>query len=252
MRETISIDPVTRIEGHLAIRVETEGGRVQSDYSSGEMFRGFENILRGRHPLDGQQITQRICGVCPVSHGMESVLAQDEGYAVSCPSNGILARNLVQAANFIASHLIHFYHLSALDFIDVTAVAAYSGKDPRLNEFKAWVQAQMSSGALYPAAPFLPRFSGDFIENQEFNTAGVKHYLDAFEIRALAQRTPVPGQDLAVVAKARGLFLDQGPEIRRGGHGSRAPGQDHSRFQKKGPCRYGACEQAARCAVGRA
>ena len=67
--KVIDIDPVTRLEGHYAVRVEYDGGKVVKAYSSGEMFRGFEIILRGRDPMDAQQITQRICGVCPISHG---------------------------------------------------------------------------------------------------------------------------------------------------------------------------------------
>jgi Ni,Fe-hydrogenase I large subunit len=188
MRESITIDPVTRIEGHLAVKVETESGRVVKAYSSGEMFRGFETILKGRHPLDAQQITQRICGVCPVSHGIASILAQDDAYALSPPPNGSLARNLVQAANLINSHIIHFYQLSVLDFIDITAIASYSGKDSKLNELKAWVQSQTASKALYPAAPFLPRYLGDYANDYELNISGVKHYLDALEMRALAHR----------------------------------------------------------------
>ena len=80
MPEKIMIDPVTRIEGHLAVGVDIESGRVKKAYCKGEMFRGFEAILKGRDPLDAQQITQRICGVCPVSHGMASILAQDQAY----------------------------------------------------------------------------------------------------------------------------------------------------------------------------
>ncbi|MEA2059238.1 MAG: nickel-dependent hydrogenase large subunit [Thermodesulfobacteriota bacterium] len=77
MSKRIRIDPVTRIEGHLAISIEVESGKIVKSFSSGEMFRGYETILKGRDPLDSQQITQRICGVCPVSHGIASVYAQD-------------------------------------------------------------------------------------------------------------------------------------------------------------------------------
>ena len=119
MARSVKIDPITRIEGHLAFHVEVAANRVVEAFCSGEMFRGFEVILKGRHPLDAQQITQRICGVCPISHGIASVLAQDVAYQVVPPRNGILLRNLVQAGNALMSHIIHFYHLSALDFIDI-------------------------------------------------------------------------------------------------------------------------------------
>ncbi|MFW5635187.1 MAG: nickel-dependent hydrogenase large subunit [Thermodesulfobacteriota bacterium] len=184
----ITIDPITRIEGHLAIRVEVESGRVTKAFSAGEMFRGFEVLLKGRHPLDAQQITQRICGVCPVSHGMASVLAQDHAYGVSPPENGLLGRNLIQAANFIQSHIIHFYQLSALDFIDIAAVVDYRGNDPDLNELKAWVNTQRASNVLYPAAPFLPRYAGDYARSADLNITVLKHYLEALDMRALAHR----------------------------------------------------------------
>ncbi|MBU0992235.1 MAG: nickel-dependent hydrogenase large subunit [Proteobacteria bacterium] len=188
MARTIDIDPITRIEGHLAIRVEVESGKVVSAYSAGEMFRGFEQILTGRDPLDAQQITQRICGVCPVSHGMASVQAQEEAYGVSPPSNGRIIRNIILAANYIQSHIIHFYHLSALDFVDIAKIAAYTGKDPALLELKDWVNAQLSSKSLYPAAPFLPRYDSNYIENTELNILAIKHYLDALSMRALAHK----------------------------------------------------------------
>jgi ferredoxin hydrogenase large subunit/hydrogenase large subunit len=184
----ITIDPITRIEGHLAVHVEVESGRVSDAFCKGEMFRGFEAILKGRNPLDAQQITQRICGVCPVSHGIASVLAQDAAYGATPPENGRLGRNLIQAANYIQSHILHFYHLAALDFVDITAIAGYQGKDRPLLDLKAWVQSQLSSGALYPAAPFLPRYSGRYIESVEMSTAAVKHYLDALNMRTLAHK----------------------------------------------------------------
>ena len=96
MARTIKIDPITRIEGHLAFHVEVSANRVVEAFCFGEMFRGFEVILKDRHPMDAQQITQRICGVCPISHGIASVLAQEAAYQVVPPRNGILLRNLVQ------------------------------------------------------------------------------------------------------------------------------------------------------------
>ncbi len=188
MKRSIKIDPLTRIEGHLAFRVEVSANRVVEAFCSGEMFRGFETILRGRDPMDAQQITQRICGVCPISHGLASVQAQDAAYQVVPPRNGRLTRNLTLAANYLMSHITHFYHLSALDFIDITAITEYGGQDPQLNYLKEWVQAQLASKCMYPAAPFLPRYDGDYIEDTALNIAGVKHYLDALKIRALCHK----------------------------------------------------------------
>ncbi len=188
MARIIEIDPVTRLEGHLAFKVEVEEGRVRDAYSSGEMFRGFETILRGREPLDAQQITQRICGVCPIAHGSASILAQDDAYGITLSDNGRLLRNLIQAANFIQSHLIHFYQLSALDFVDIAAVADYQGSDPVLLDLKAWVQKQLSAKLVYPVAPFLPRYSGDYVLDHDTNIMGVRHYLRSLEMRQIAHQ----------------------------------------------------------------
>jgi Ni,Fe-hydrogenase I large subunit len=187
MRTNVEIDPLTRIEGHLAVRLDVQSGKVVQAFSSGEMFRGFETILKGRHPMDAQQITQRICGVCPISHGLASIGAQEEAYRVKPTANGALARNLILGTNYIQSHVVHFYQLSALDFIDVTAVLKYSGADPLLTGLKAWIRSQMRSNTIFPAAPFLPRYEGRLVEDTEINIGAVRHYLEALEYRALAQ-----------------------------------------------------------------
>ncbi len=188
MVKSLTIDPITRIEGHLAIRVETKSNQIVNAFCSGEMFRGFEVILRNRDPMDAQQITQRICGVCPVSHGTASILAQDMAYEVTPPKNGRLMRNLILGANYIQSHIVHFYQLSALDFIDITAVTKYTGNDPMLRELKAWVNSQLSSDSIYPAVPFLPRYKGRYIENTELNITAIRNYLEALEMRRLAHK----------------------------------------------------------------
>jgi Ni,Fe-hydrogenase I large subunit len=188
MAVKVNIDPITRIEGHLAVSIEVEDQKIINAHSKGEMFRGFEAILRGRDPLDAQQITQRICGVCPVSHGIASILAQDEAYGITPPENGRLVRNLILGANYIQSHIIHFYHLSALDFVDIAAITQYQGKDPGLMELKAWVENQIASKVLYPAAPFLPRYEGRYVEDTELNILAIRHYLDGLEMRALSQK----------------------------------------------------------------
>ena len=120
--KTILIDPVTRLEGHLKIdvKVDTVRGKQQvvDASATGTLFRGFEVLLINRPPEDAQHITQRICGVCPVPHGMAAVMALDKAYKVTAPPNARIMRNLVMGANFIQSHILHFYHLAALDFID--------------------------------------------------------------------------------------------------------------------------------------
>ncbi len=115
------IDPVTRLEGHLKIKVtvDTVNGvqQVVDAWATGTLFRGFESILINRHPADAQHITQRICGVCPTSHGLASVMALDKAYGITAPTNARIMRNLVLGANHIDSHILHFYHLAAPDFI---------------------------------------------------------------------------------------------------------------------------------------
>ena len=190
MSQTITIDPITRIEGHLSVKVDTTGGVVTGAYSSGESFRGFEKILVGRKPIEAQQITQRICGVCPVEHAVASVLAQDQACGITgqIPTNGRLVRNIASAANFIQSHILHFYTLSAIDFIDINAVLNYTGKDARLTYLKSWVQSEMSSNSYYPAAPFLPRFDGDYATDFDLNIGALHNCFRALEVRAEASK----------------------------------------------------------------
>jgi len=188
MSKTIELNPVTRIEGHLAIKVEVEDGKVSKAYVAGEMFRGFEKILRGRDPLDAQHITQRICGVCPVEHGMASVLAQEMAYKLTPAPNGVLARNLLQAANFMMSHITHFYILSGPDFVDVAMIADYQGADPALVALRNWVKAQLSSRTVVPGGPFLPRYAAQYLQDADANFTVLRHYLEALEMRTLAHR----------------------------------------------------------------
>ena len=152
------------------------------------MFRGFEAILQGRHPMDAQQITQRICGICPISHGVASSQAQEAIYQVKPPSNGRLIRNLILAANYMMSHITHFYHLSALDFLDVTAILSYNGQDRQLNMLKGWAQTQLDSDSIYPLAPFLPRYEGHYLTDTSANLTMLQHYTEALRIRALCHK----------------------------------------------------------------
>jgi Ni,Fe-hydrogenase I large subunit len=188
MATHVKISPVTRIEGHLAIDLKVESNQVVQAFSSGEMFRGLEVLLKGRDPLDAHQIVQRICGVCPVSHGTASIYAQDQAYNVTIPSNGRLLRNLILGANYIQSHILHFYHLTALDYVDVTAITGYQGSDPDLQGVRDWVQNELKAGVVAPAAPFLPRYEGKYLESAELNVQALKHYLEALEMRKLAHQ----------------------------------------------------------------
>ncbi|GAB4430932.1 MAG: periplasmic [NiFeSe] hydrogenase large subunit [Anaerolineae bacterium] len=126
MTQRITLDPVTRLEGHLSVKIDVDGAHVSNAYSSGTLYRGFENILAGCDPRDAMHITQRVCGVCPVSHGMASSLALEAAWGVSIPNNARIIRNLILAANFVQSHILHFYHLNLLDYIDGPAMLPWT------------------------------------------------------------------------------------------------------------------------------
>jgi ferredoxin hydrogenase large subunit/hydrogenase large subunit len=185
---TVVLDPVTRIEGHLRVDTRVEDGQVVEAWSRGEMFRGFETILAGRDPLDAPVITQRICGVCPVSHAVASCRTLESALGLTPPPNGQLLRNLVLGANYLQSHILHFYQLSALDFVNVEALLDYDGTDPVLKDLRAWVESEVASGRILPAAPFLPRLSGDYPQDPGWNLAALAHYVEALEVRQEAHR----------------------------------------------------------------
>ncbi|NNJ69880.1 MAG: hypothetical protein HKP10_01170 [Kiritimatiellales bacterium] len=126
---TASIDPVTRIEGHLKVDVEidtVEGVQQVIDaHCVGTLFRGFEKIMEGRDPRDAPNITSRICGVCPTSHGMAAALTLDDAFGIAPPTTGTMMRNLVHGACFLESHILHFYILSLLDYIKGPGMAPW-------------------------------------------------------------------------------------------------------------------------------
>ncbi|HMQ50985.1 MAG TPA: nickel-dependent hydrogenase large subunit [Anaerolineae bacterium] len=115
----IAIDPITRIEGHLRVEVEVENGVITNAWSSSTMWRGIETILQGRDPRSAWLITQRICGVCTMVHALASVRAVEDALGIEVPPNARLLRNLIAGAQFIQDHVIHFYHLHALDWVDI-------------------------------------------------------------------------------------------------------------------------------------
>ena len=178
----IVIDPVTRIEGHLKVSTIVDDGVVKEAQSTGNLFRGIELILRGRDPRDAQVITQRICGVCPQSHGVAAALSLDSAFGVSdkIPPNARIIRNLIQGAHVVQDHILHFYHLAALDYVDITDVAKYEGKDSDLNSVKDFI----FRGEL---GPFVPRYEGDYRLPSEVNQQAAAHYLKALEIRRIGQ-----------------------------------------------------------------
>ncbi len=116
----IVVDPVTRIEGHLRIEAQAEGGTVTDAWSSGTMFRGIEQILRGRDPREAWIWTQRICAVCTHVHAIASVRAVEDALGIEVPDNARIIRNILSAVQFVQDHIVQFYHLHALDWVDVT------------------------------------------------------------------------------------------------------------------------------------
>jgi hydrogenase large subunit len=152
MKVTASFDPVSRIEGHLGVEVDfdTVGGvqQVVNVRASGLLFRGFENLLLGRDPRDAPHITERICGVCPVAHGMAAVKALDRACGVTVPANARILRNLVQAANFIESHILHFYLLTLPDFIAGPAMPPWQADWALDRRFDATATEALMAGYL--------------------------------------------------------------------------------------------------------
>jgi len=129
MPTILTIDPVTRLEGHLKIEVAVDWVKgiqqVVDAHAVGTMFRGLETILANRAPQDAPDITQRICGVCPVSHGMAASLALDTAANLTIPENARIMRNLVLGSNYLQSHILHFYHLSLQDFVEGPGMAPW-------------------------------------------------------------------------------------------------------------------------------
>jgi hydrogenase large subunit len=131
----VVVDPVTRIEGHLRIETEVDGGVVKDAWSSSTMFRGIEIILKGRDPRDAWAFTQRICGVCTTVHAIASIRAVENAIGANPPPNARLLRNLIIASQCIQDHVIHFYHLHALDWVDiVSALSADPAKTAALQQ----------------------------------------------------------------------------------------------------------------------
>ena len=157
IRKRIVIDPMTRIEGHLKIEAIVDDKRVVEAKSEGTLYRGFEQILVGRNPLDAVQITQRFCGVCPIPHAIASAEALENAFGIMPPNNGRIIRNIMQGANYIQSHILHFYHLASLDY--------FRGPD---------------------VPPFIPRYEADYRVPKTAHDSLVSHYIQAYRIRLKA------------------------------------------------------------------
>ena len=203
MAKRITVNPITRIEGHLRIDVEVDNGHVTKAWSSGQMWRGIEKILVGRDPREAWSYTQRFCGVCTTVHAITSVRAVENALQLESPVNAQLIRNIIQTAHAIQDHIVHFYHLSAVDWVDVTsalkanpvttAKLAESLSDWPLNgphEMKA-VQERLKtfvgSGQL---GPFASGFWGHPAMKlpPDVNLMAVAHYMQALDVQNLANK----------------------------------------------------------------
>jgi hydrogenase large subunit len=230
MGKLITIDPISRIEGHLRIDVEVDGGAIRKAWSSGTMWRGIEPILQGRDPRDAWVFTQRICGVCTTVHAIASVRSVENALQLEIPRNAQLIRNVMMAAHCLHDHVVHFYNLSALDWVDVVdalkadpakaaqladSISSWPGNShDRLAAIQAKVKDFVAKGQLgifqngywgHPAMRLPP----------EVNLIAVAHYLEALEIQRKAnQAVAILGgktpniQNLAVGGVANAINLD--------------------------------------------
>jgi hydrogenase large subunit len=194
----IVVDPVTRIEGHLRIEAEVNGGTVTDAWSSGTMFRGIELILRGRDPREAWIWTQRICGVCTTVHALTSVRAVEDALGIEVPENANLIRNIIGASQYVQDHVIHFYHLHALDWVDVTlALKADPAKTAQLAESispwpksgKNYFKAVQDKVKALVESKQLSLFSSGYWGHPayhlppEANLLAVAHYIEALEFQ---------------------------------------------------------------------
>ena len=195
----VAIDPVTRIEGHLRIEVNVDGGNViRNAVSVGTMWRGLENILQGRDPRDAWAFVQRICGVCTGVHALASVRAVEDALALPIPDNANLIRNIMHLSLFVHDHLVHFYHLHALDWVDVVSALSASPKATSdlaqsisrwpnsspgyFSDVQAKVKRMVSSGQL---GPFRNGYWGHAAYKlpPEANLMAVAHYIEALNFQ---------------------------------------------------------------------
>jgi quinone-reactive Ni/Fe-hydrogenase large subunit len=196
----IIVDPITRIEGHLRIEaVVDENNVIQDAYSSSTMFRGIETILKGRDPRDAGLLAMRICGVCTGTHYQRSIEAVEDAFKINIPKNARLVRNLMQGALYIHDHTVHFYHLSALDWVDVTSALEADPKKAAQEALK-WSDTPYGAGEgelraiKEKVAKFVKQgkvglFSNAYWGNKSYkltpeqNLIAVAHYLQALDVQ---------------------------------------------------------------------
>jgi len=201
----IVIDPVTRIEGHLRVEVMVdESNTVREAYVSGQLFRGIETILKNRDPRDAGLLAGRICGVCTNSHFRAAVSAVEDAYALEVPGNAGIIRDLMTLALFLQDHVVHFYHLHALDFVDITkaleadpskanATAFAYTDDPFRNSQTHYKEVQnklqnfINAGKLGPFSNACWGHSSYKLDPEE-NLILLSHYLEALKFQTSISR----------------------------------------------------------------
>ena len=192
----IKIDPVTRIEGHLRIEVEVSGGKVTEAWAAGTMFRGIEKIVEGKDPREAWIWAQRICGVCTTVHAIASVRAVEDAIGATPPPNAELVRNLIAGTQLVHDHVIHFYHLHALDWVDVvSALKANPARASRLaqsisnypNSSTTYFQGVLARLKPLAESGQLSLFASGYWGHPAYkltpeeNLLAVAHYIDALE-----------------------------------------------------------------------
>ncbi len=196
MSNRIVVDPITRIEGHLRIEAEIKDGKIVDAFSSGTMVRGFELILKGRDPRDAWAFTERACGVCTTVHALASVRSVEDALGITVPPTADLVRNLMFCAQYMQDHVVHFYHLHALDWVDI--VSALKADPKATSELAQKISRWPKSSTGY-FSDLKTRLTG-FVETgqlgifanaywghaayklpPEVNLIGVAHYLEALE-----------------------------------------------------------------------
>jgi len=176
MAKKLTIDPVTRIEGHLKIETEVEKNKITDARIGGLMYRGMEKILLGRHPFDAARITQRICGICHEVHGIASIMAIEQLYNISPPHNARVLREMILGLHLVGDHLFHFYQLCLPDYIDFSHLQAYQGKDHRIKVAAQHLKIASNSIFSQPANKYL-------LKDRDLSCELAISYFEALELR---------------------------------------------------------------------
>lgn len=194
----IIIDPVTRIEGHLRVETAVSGGKVSSAWNTSTLFRGIEPILKNRDPRDAWMFTQRLCGVCTYVHGITSIRSVENAAGVTIPDQARVIRNLLMGAQWVHDHIVHFYQLHMLDWVDIVSAlnadpaqavtvdrqinAGRNRDSTYFDSVKQRLQAFAGSGQL---GPFANGYWGHsaYILSPEENLVLMANYLEALRVQ---------------------------------------------------------------------